>query len=141
MSVDFVNILTKINQKNCAVKKVSVRTGFGGRRRALFFYVRSLIIPIAAAIRPTGMRRKKPPTSTRHTMNIGTAKTRSIVATIFANPHVILKVRLIALISKTIAKIEMIISVILISPFSVFFVFRYLRVRHRTDFLIFFPTV
>ena len=119
MSDKFVNILTKINFKIFKSKKDSPPTRNKGDGDKAFGQANSFIIPIAAAMIPTGIRRKKPPTSTRHKMNIGTAKTRRIVATIFASPQVILNVSLIALINKTIANIEIIISVILISPFLV----------------------
>ncbi len=113
------------------LKKLSHKTQKAPERKSqgswffLSCYAKSFITPMAAAISPMGISRRKPPARIRQTMNIGTAKTRSIVATIFASPQVILNVRLIAFMSKTTAKIEIIISVILISPFVVIFLFRY----------------
>lgn len=75
------------------------------------FYANSLIIPIAPAIRATGISKKNPPTKMRQMTKIGIAKTIRIVAMIFVIPQVILNARLIAFTSNTTASIDMIISV------------------------------
>lgn len=87
------------------------------------FYTQIFISPIAPKIKATGTSNTNPPTNTRHTMNMGTASIIRIVAIIFVMPHVILSAMLIAFASKQIVSIDIIISIIVITPFYLISVF------------------
>lgn len=65
----------------------------------------------------TGISRKNPPVNIKTTINMGTANVIRIVATIFAAPHVILNAKLIAFISNHIARIDINISINVLSSY------------------------